>query len=905
MIPLKLQLKNFLSYGSDIQTIDFTPHSLICLSGKNGHGKSALLDAITWALWGQGRKVSGVSKSDDHLIRAGQTHMMVALQFICDGQEYRVRREYTRSSAKPYVTLDVGVLDSQQNIFVPIGGKSIRSNQETLQNLIHLDFESFCNSAFLRQGQSNEFSKKTPKERKEILAAILGLDQYEAVRALASQKVRSLMATRMGYQAVLDRMVVNLQQLKGMDERLVALQDKFKNLSIKESDLARKQQELDLRKQELIQLRQEFQLVQLNIAQAQKTQCDMQSLLLETVKQWREVHAWQLRIADYDALEQRKKIISEQLHMQQVCMRDQLNYKEQYLKKKEHKARLELEFAQTIADQVREYHAKVDRLKVELEHYKGQVQACDLRCAALLKEKQEHDRMLTVLLEKKKTIAFNAQEFELALRQFEKRKTYYQHWIAQGNQLTQEKLNLDKKKQLSQNEDNPCCPLCEQNLSASRRRFLRDKFAKEEHFIGHRIARIKRVLSKLKIILIKQHAQIDTWEANKNELRVLEAHIDTATHRSNAAVQELEVQEKQKCLCASQIALLETQVAEQEQEMQRAQATLRDSLEKDRNFCSLAIDMQRLEEAIAACGYDPALQESLTRELLSLEAAMKQHEELVGQIAQQETRMKTIGNLVKSLKELKAQVACLRSKAQSYAIADVQRDIELSEQSLMQDKKFIEQNKEILIHERGALENERAKLIALEMEKTACQDNIALVNTQINDLQAIMTAMGKDGIQALLIQDVLPDIEHEANELLAKLTDNQAQIFIESLRDLKKGGAKETLDINISDNIGIRPYEMFSGGEAFRIDFALRIALSKILARRAGTSLQTLIIDEGFGSQDEEGLAHIMDALYKIQDDFAKIIVVSHLSAMKDQFPVHFLIEKKPLGSVVSVIEQG
>ena len=77
------------------------------------------------------------------------------------------------------------------------------------------------------------------------------------------------------------------------------------------------------------------------------------------------------------------------------------------------------------------------------------------------------------------------------------------------------------------------------------------------------------------------------------------------------------------------------------------------------------------------------------------------------------------------------------------------------------------------------------------------------------------------------------------------------------------------------------------------------------MARRAGTSLQTLIIDEGFGSQDEDGLAHIMDALYKIQDNFAKIIIVSHLPSMKEQFPVHFAIHKGPQGSNVRVIEQG
>ena len=109
----------------------------------------------------------------------------------------------------------------------------------------------------------------------------------------------------------------------------------------------------------------------------------------------------------------------------------------------------------------------------------------------------------------------------------------------------------------------------------------------------------------------------------------------------------------------------------------------------------------------------------------------------------------------------------------------------------------------------------------------------------------------------------------------------------------------------MSDPSGIRPYELFSGGEAFRIDFALRIAISKLLARRAGTALQTLIIDEGFGSQDEEGLSCIMDAIYTIQDDFEKVIVVSHLPSMRDQFPVHFVVEKGATGSHITIVEQG
>jgi exonuclease SbcC len=192
-----------------------------------------------------------------------------------------------------------------------------------------------------------------------------------------------------------------------------------------------------------------------------------------------------------------------------------------------------------------------------------------------------------------------------------------------------------------------------------------------------------------------------------------------------------------------------------------------------------------------------------------------------------------------------------------------------------------------------------AEEYAIEQKKIDTYDSI------IADYNAIAYATSKDGIQALLIEEALPEIEQEANRLLSKLTHNNAHIMIESLRDLKKGGTRETLDIKISDAAGIRAYELFSGGEAFRIDFALRIAISKLLARRAGTTLQTLIIDEGFGSQDEEGLSLIMDALYAIQEDFAKIIIVSHLPQMKDQFPVHFYIEKIAGSSVVHIIEQG
>lgn len=94
---------------------------------------------------------------------------------------------------------------------------------------------------------------------------------------------------------------------------------------------------------------------------------------------------------------------------------------------------------------------------------------------------------------------------------------------------------------------------------------------------------------------------------------------------------------------------------------------------------------------------------------------------------------------------------------------------------------------------------------------------------------------------------------------------------------------------------------MFSGGEAFRINFAIRIALSKVLARRAGAPLPTLIIDEGFGTQDTNGMEKLKEAITSVQDDFEKILVISHIEDFKDAFPVRIDVVKTPEGSTVEV----
>jgi exonuclease SbcC len=111
----------------------------------------------------------------------------------------------------------------------------------------------------------------------------------------------------------------------------------------------------------------------------------------------------------------------------------------------------------------------------------------------------------------------------------------------------------------------------------------------------------------------------------------------------------------------------------------------------------------------------------------------------------------------------------------------------------------------------------------------------------------------------------------------------------------------DTLDILIADAHGTRPYETYSGGEAFRVNFAIRLALARLLAQRSGVALQLLIIDEGFGSQDQQGCDRLIAAINAIAADFACILAVTHIPHFKEAFQTRIDVIKTQAGSQLEV----
>jgi DNA repair protein SbcC/Rad50 len=176
--PLRLEVEGFTSFKTKV-TVDFSGLDLFAITGPTGAGKSSLIDALVFALYGQ---VPRVGDDYKQLISHGAERLNVLLEFAVGGEAYRVVRTARRSAP------------SQQRLEQLAGGGSepiadrAREIKARVEEILGLDYEGFTRAVVLPQGQFDAFLEGEPKERRKILVALLGLGVYDDMLKLANQK---------------------------------------------------------------------------------------------------------------------------------------------------------------------------------------------------------------------------------------------------------------------------------------------------------------------------------------------------------------------------------------------------------------------------------------------------------------------------------------------------------------------------------------------------------------------------------------------------------------------------------------------------------------------------------------------------------------------------------------------
>lgn len=1064
MIPQRLILKNFLSYRDTV--LDFRGLHTACICGANGAGKSSLLEAIAWAVWGQSRAVT-----EDDIVHLGAQEAQVDFIFTHSHRTYRIVRTRYRGQAtslefqlaqadphEPAAALAAPLPQETSARTIPptalsfrsLTAKGVRATQQLILEHIRLDYDTFINSAYLRQGRADEFMLKRPTERKQILSDLLKLTQYDELTERAKDRARQLK----GQIDLLERTLTNIQEqlqqreliqhervelesvLVTMQAQQTADTEHLQVLQATQQQRQTWQQQLTWQHQQQRLLTQDCQRLSQELAVTQQQQYDLGALLQQEGAIATAYHRFQTIQAQED-------ILASKLQIYQAAQAQRLQYQQQQadkrstLQNKLQQVQNQIDILQQQNDEIQQVLSKAPDIEAALEQLKqardrlhrlDQLQA---QVSPLLQRRQQlqsqvdriHTHLATRLAELHHTAAQlqTQQERQPQLQRavlevgdrietLEQRRLYQQQVRERGLERRHfmERLQADQRNyetQLAAVEQKihllklespepspnelavnapekvsapitlttppapyPPCPLCDRPLDEHHWHLVLKKHTLERQDLLDQIWVIREQLSvaEREIQILRQEyreleqelgqysavlerkgqlqEQLQITVGMQTALRQITAEV-TAIGQSlqteeyaadlqaelrllDQSLQQLNYDEKNHALARGEVDRWrwaeirqsdikhakhkQRQLAEQLTALDAQLLTLQHQLEQ--MTTETTHQLAELDQQIAAIGYDLDHHNDLRQCLRDSQPWQLRYQELCQARQQYPQVQQRTEQLVQSLQE--RQQALQTSQQQIDTLIqhlahtpDCRPQMQTLEQQIQQRRSLLDSK---LAH-LGRLQQQEQQLETLSIQHHTLGTQLQTAQRQYRVYQELTQAFGKNGIPALMIENALPQLEAETNQILSRLSANQLHVQFVTQRSTRRDQVRQaktklanpklidTLDILIADARGTRPYETYSGGEAFRVNFAIRLALARLLALRSGTALQMLIVDEGFGTQDAEGCDRLVAAINAIAPDFACILTVTHVPHFKAAFQAHIEVTKTENGSQIAL----
>ena len=856
MIPIKLRITGFTSYRKPVE-IDFSGFELACISGPNGAGKSSLLDAITYALYGEARK------KDAAIINTAANKAEVQLDFEYESQTYRVIRSITRANGSQLEFMILNPDAGEEGSWKILTEHNQRATQEKIEKTLRLDYVTFVNAAFFLQGKADSFATQGPADRKKILASILGLDQWDVYLEVAKDRIRDAK-----------------NELEIQERKLTEIQGEISQEDLKHAEYQAAEQELNAASAE-VELQTALHQQQLTL----KDKIDAQQQTVKTLGD--QLEAVQKRI---DSYERQKAERINRLQSYQNIIANEGQITKAYDTYNQLLERLRQAEAQAEKYRPIENELKTSRQRLELEKQRltttadhlrkeeSQIRQAAEKARHLEEQRQDVAGMVSTLTQE----ITNTADFESQLENLDARKKALNQENGELNARMHDICDrITKLKEIT----GAVCPTCGQPLTEAHRM----EMSSELHESGTALG--------------------DQHRANKKIIEEAEAEGKALNQaRRDLEKNKAELMQYQNEITKIDTSLQDIRKAEQNWQKEGAinLAKVDQSLKADDFLPDVRLKIAAEEERLAELGYDARAHQQLRQEEEAARPAVDRRNQL-------QTAKSAVVELQAGLNDLEesCQVAnSEKNRVQAYfdgrvaELAAAQAglpDINQTEASLNIAK--IKVNKVQL--RLGGLKQQLATIEQQKKNAITIRQEAESIRRKIRDLEQVQKAFGKDGVPAMLIEAAKPELEEQANDILGRLSDYTMSVSFETQRvykDTKRTDKRETLDIVISAGGSDRAYETFSGGEAFRINFAIRLALSRVLAKRAGAKLQTLVIDEGFGNQDAQGRQRLVEAINLIRQDFKKILIITHIEELKDFFPDRIEVSKTAEGSQAEVL---
>ena len=946
MRPLKLIMSAFGPYAGSTE-VDFTSlgeRGLYLITGDTGAGKTTIFDAITFALYGESsgeiREASMLrSKYADE-----KTPTFVELSFVLGGKEYRVRRnpEYNRPKARGEgFTLQ----KSDTELTLP-DGKIIARQKDVNQQIVEIlgiDRSQFTRIAMIAQGDFRKLLFASTEERKKIFQKLFHTHLYQSLQeelkrnsAQTRKKFEEASASLDQYaegilcgadDPLFDRVLqarehqIPVAEIAELIEKLIA-SDRGLEMGLKqqEQDLSEKISSSD--KMLMVAAEQKKQKASLASAKAQQQhEIDMASACQEALKkaklQQPKIEELTQKAADLKAqipeYERLDELISEVAELSQKTSDNQrdLKYKSEKLESLQitfQAQKQELGSLQDAGEQEAKLTAQRDKMQQRVEDLDGlQMELADLH---------QIDKKLS-----------RAQQEYCAMQETaEKSQASYDHM---------RKAYLDEQAGILAQDlmDGQACPVCgathhphPANISTEaptkeqleQAEELADQSAKKAGDASRKAGELRGRLEGKKQLVMKTASELledgcydsmDTGLAVGDDFeKIADCGICAASDFSNIQ------------------AMLEARRQETKAALEALQEELKETAERRKRRDELGQQIPETETKIGQT--EAALQElkaagaSLTAQQ---EAAEKQRDVLQKKLAypDKSEAEAAIRNLVKEQKALAddiagAEEACHESEktlaALEATIAEAQRqlaehddvDFEAEEKrrkSLADEMQVISSRRQE-IHMRvaanqttlGKIQERQAQLEEVE---TRWRWVKALADTAGGTLAGKEKIMLETYVQMAYFDRII------ARANVRFLVMSGGQYELKRRREAENNRSQSGLELDVVDhyNGSQRSVKTLSGGESFKASLSLALGLSdEIQASAGGIRLDTMFVDEGFGSLDEESLAQAMESLAGLADGNRLVGIISHVPELKQRIEKQILVRKdRSGGSFVEV----
>jgi exonuclease SbcC len=958
MRPIRLELENFTIFRGR-HSVDFSGLRFFIVQGRTGAGKTSLIDAMCYALFGKVPRHGDRRDLHEHLTSKGTDHMRVFLEFSVKDKRYAIERAVRKGRG------EVRFWEGNKP-------KNVKANElpELVKRVLGVDYDTFTKVILLPQGQFDRFLKpERPQQRREILNKLLGVDTLiEKMAELIRETKRQIENRLESITASLRELsFATKEELERVNKEIALLE---KDLNLLEEERKKLQERLNVASHR-DHLQGELAECQRQLAELLKKAEEMEQLERE-LQVMEELSSYAPYMESFKSLSQREeqeikeiKSLREKLaklsHQREQFQGQLEKYRQEWERLGEYDVQIEqlTKDLERLKNALEKHRERNQKLK-ELENAEEQIKTLEEDVKNLTERINRGEKYIKELREKiedleekqRRLLELNPIKIKLdevrrereSLELLKKEKGGLEAQLGKIREDIKEKENslirFHVEHIRAHLKEGDLCPVCgsvitqlppaepSENFETIKRELDKLKALESEHL--EKKARIESKLSALEEKERELRQLLNEWEEEEmfeeeyRELQRSQAELEENRRKLKQADEELknlkeELSTKRERLSTSEGKReeLQTSVKEieenlgiegfwevKEQDIREKQIklkTLKDRRDTIRNNYTTISEQLRIVEL-----EEKKVQTALLERERNIQSLKGEKEKVAKNLepAIKKFGLGTVQGLEKLIKP-KEYIERLKQELEDY-----KRKIALleeKEQKLKEElKNFegVEPTQEIKAKMQQVEEKHKNKSVQLghlREQKTRIEEGLKRREGLLKDQEELQR---KEGIYRILERDFRADrLQEFLSQIMLQKIIARANFYLQKFTAGAYEYDLEGSDILVIDRLSghKRSVSTLSGGETFLASLSLAFGVSDIISKNA--PIESLFIDEGFGSLDRETREGLSQFFETIKLNTNRMVgIISHLEDLAEKFDQRIEVVRRGDRSFVNVI---